>query len=81
MSKIIQRYSEKFRNSGAMYARAVGTEDGGGHLSRIVNPHPIYVDEAHGTKKWDVGGNELVNYMIGFDALLIGHSHPVITSA
>ena len=61
MSKIIQRYSEKFRNSGAMYASAAGTEAGGGHQSRIVHPHPIYVDEAHGTKKGDVDGNELID--------------------
>ena len=81
MSKIIQQYSEKFRNSGAMYARAAGTVAGGGHQSRIVHPHPIYVDEAHGTKKWDVDGNELIDYMMGFGALLLGHSHPAITSA
>ena len=42
---------------------------------------PIYVDRAHGSHKWDVDGNEYVDYWMGHGALLLGHDHPAIVEA
>ena len=81
MPGIVERYAQKFRTSGELYARGGSVVAGGGHQSRIVHPHPIYVDEARGALKWDVDGNELVDYMIGYGALLLGHGHPTVTEA
>ena len=81
MPGIVERYAQKFRTSGELYARGGGVVAGGGHQSRIVHPHPVYVDEAKGALKWDVDGNELVDYMIGYGALLLGHGHPAVTEA
>lgn len=42
---------------------------------------PIYIDRAHGSRKWDVDGNEYIDYWMGHGALLLGHSHPAIVEA
>ncbi len=81
MPGIVERYAQKFQTSGRMYARGGEVVAGGGHQSRTVHPHPVYVDEARGALKWDVDGNELVDYMVGFGALLLGHGHPAVTEA
>jgi glutamate-1-semialdehyde 2,1-aminomutase len=81
MPSIVERYAQKFRTSGEMYKRGAEVVAGGGHQSRTVLPHPVYVDEARGALKWDVDGNELVDHMIGYGALLLGHGHPAVTDA
>ena len=35
-------------------------------------PHPIYVARASGSRKWDVDGNEYVDYHGGHGALILG---------
>ncbi|WP_119419072.1 aspartate aminotransferase family protein [Desertibaculum subflavum] len=51
------------------------------HDSRHLSPYPIYVERAEGPRKWDVDGNEYVDYFGGHGALLLGHSHPAIVAA
>lgn len=81
MSAIIERYMRKFQRSAALYRRAEDTIPGGGHQSRVVHPFPHYVNEARGALKWDADGNELVDYNMGFGALLLGHAHPKVVEA
>lgn len=78
---ILERYSEKFRRSGQLYERSKGLIPGGGHQSRRVDPFPIFVEHAEGALKWDVDGNEIVDYMMGYGALIVGHANPVINRA
>jgi glutamate-1-semialdehyde 2,1-aminomutase len=42
---------------------------------------PIYISHAHGSRKWDVDGNEYIDYWMGHGALLLGHGHPAIMDA
>src|SRR5262249_16837837 len=51
------------------------------HDGRILQPYPIYVDRAAGSRKWDVDGHEYVDYMGGHGALLLGHNHPTVVEA
>lgn len=51
------------------------------HDSRHLTPYPIYVDRATGSRKWDVDGNEYVDYMGGHGSLLLGHNHPRVVAA
>jgi glutamate-1-semialdehyde 2,1-aminomutase len=55
--------------------------DGVTHDTRWMTPFPIYVTHALGPRKWDVDGNEYVDYVMGHGALLLGHSHPDIVEA
>ncbi|MEM7407446.1 MAG: aminotransferase class III-fold pyridoxal phosphate-dependent enzyme [Pseudomonadota bacterium] len=51
------------------------------HDSRKLNPYPIYVDRAAGPRKWDVDGNEYIDFYGGHGALLLGHAHPRMLEA
>lgn len=51
------------------------------HDARHLRPYGVYVDAAAGPRKWDVDGNEYVDYFGGHGALLLGHAHPEVTKA
>ncbi len=51
------------------------------HDSRFLRPFPLYVDRAEGSRKWDVDGNELIDFVMGHGALLLGHGHPAVVEA
>ena len=51
------------------------------HDARYAEPYPIYVDRAEASRKWDVDGNEYVDYFGGHGALLLGHNHPSVVTA
>jgi len=46
---------------------------------RLVDPYPLYVKRARGSRLWDVDGNEYIDFNMAFGALVAGHSHPVLT--
>ena len=51
------------------------------HDSRRMKPYGIYGDRALGSRKWDVDGNEYVDYYGGHGSLLLGHQHPQVLEA
>jgi glutamate-1-semialdehyde 2,1-aminomutase len=51
------------------------------HDTRYAEPFPIYVTHAQGSKKWDVDGNEYVDFWSGHGALILGHNYPSVTEA
>ena len=81
MPTIVERYTQKFRGSAELAEQGRDAVPGGAHLTRPISPHPVFVDEARGPLKWDADGNELVDYMMGYGALLLGNAHPTITKA
>ncbi len=48
---------------------------------RYATPFPIFISKAKGSRKWDVDGNEYIDYSMGSAALLLGHSHEAIVEA
>ena len=73
-------YRERFVGSAALYERALQLIPSGiNHDVRHILPFPIYIDRAAGCRKWDVDGNEFIDYAVGHGALLFGHGHPVLT--
>lgn len=79
---IEQAYRDKFQTSGKLAQRAKKIfPNGVTHDGRYLEPFAPYVDRAAGSRKWDVDGNELVDYWVGHGALLLGHSHPAIVDA
>jgi glutamate-1-semialdehyde 2,1-aminomutase len=51
------------------------------HDGRFLRPYGIYVDAGKAGRKWDVDGNEYVDYFGGHGALLLGHCHPKVEAA
>jgi len=80
--KLVARWAEAHPRAYQLYQRALKVFPSGvTHDNRYVEPFPIYVDRAAGSRKWDVDGHEYVDYFMGHGALLLGHSHPAITDA
>lgn len=65
-----------------LYERALTAFAGGvGHDLRRGQPLPIYIQRASGSHKWDVDGNEFIDYGMGNAALLLGHAPPEVLRA
>jgi len=79
---ILDVYRRTHPDSQRLYEQSLRTFPSGvTHDIRYVSPFPIYVERARGSRKWDVGGNEYVDYVMGHGALFLGHTHPEITQA
>jgi glutamate-1-semialdehyde 2,1-aminomutase len=51
------------------------------HDVRRADPFPLAVTRAEGSHKWDLDGHEIICYVMGHGALLLGHSHPDVVAA
>ncbi len=48
---------------------------------QITAPQPVWLSHGHGSKVYDVDGNEYVDLHGGYGAALAGHAHPAIQQA
>lgn len=79
---IEQAYIERNPGSAKLYERASKVLPSGvTHDSRFMRPFPIYAERAAGSHKWDVDRHELIDYVMGHGALLLGHNFPSVTEA
>src|SRR6266849_2715046 len=79
---IHEEYRAKHAKSAALWERARRSIPGGStHDIRHLPPFPTYVERAAGTRKWDVDGNEYIDYWMGHGALFLGHCHPAVVRA
>ena len=79
---IEDQYRTRTPRSAALYAEACKVLPAGlTHDSRATSPYPIYVARADGPRKWDVDGNEYIDYFGGHGALLFGHCHAPLVEA
>ena len=44
----------------------------------VYSPGPVVLDRGRGSHVWDLDGNEYVDFMMSFGALIQGHAHPKI---
>ena len=74
-ASILRSYADKTPGSRALHARATALLNNGvTHVGRYLEPHPVYIERAAGSHKWDVDGNEYVDYFGGHGALILGHN-------
>lgn len=74
VNDIENKYINKHNGSKQIYDEAKNSfASGVTHDVRYVEPFPIYAERARGTKKWDVDGNEFVDYAMGHGSLLLGY--------
>ncbi len=82
LSIVEAQYRARTKRSAQLYQEACQVIPAGlTHDSRTTLPYPIYAARAAGPRKWDVDGNEYVDYFGGHGALLLGHSHPAVVEA
>jgi glutamate-1-semialdehyde 2,1-aminomutase len=81
-SSLAERFHAEFPLSRQRHEQARGLfPNGVTHDLRYLEPFPIYIERAKGSRKWDVDGHELIDYWSGHGALLLGHSHPDVVEA
>ena len=72
-------YKEKHSKSEQKFKEAMNLfPNGVTHDARMTKPFPYYITNAQGSKKWDIDGNEYIDYKSGHGAMLLGHAHPEI---
>jgi glutamate-1-semialdehyde 2,1-aminomutase len=82
MATILEEYIARHPGSAQRYAEAVQLFPSGvTHDNRYAEPFPLYITHGVGPHKWDVDGNEYIDYVSGHGALILGHSHPAIAAA
>jgi glutamate-1-semialdehyde 2,1-aminomutase len=73
------------KESARLFARAKELIPGGVNSPvrafRAVGGEPFFVDRAAGARIRDVDGNEYIDYVMSWGALMLGHVHPAIRSA
>jgi glutamate-1-semialdehyde 2,1-aminomutase len=78
----LERFAQQRPKSRALYEQMQQLVAGGvGHDLRHSPISPIYVARACGARKWDIDGNEFLDFGMGNAALLIGHAHPAVLDA
>jgi glutamate-1-semialdehyde 2,1-aminomutase len=81
-STVIEEWAAENPRSLERHRRALRViSDGVTHDVRRAIPFPLTVDRASGSRKWDADGHELICYVMGHGALLLGHGHPAVVDA
>jgi glutamate-1-semialdehyde 2,1-aminomutase len=82
MGAILGEIGRLHPTSARLYARARRFFPSGvTHDSRRFLPLSLYVDRASGSRKWDVDGNEIIDYVMGHGAPILGHAHLAVVDA
>jgi glutamate-1-semialdehyde 2,1-aminomutase len=75
-------FERRTEGSAAKYKHARRFTPFGVHSNyRFVDPYPIYIKKASGSRVWDVDGNEYTDFQMAFGALVSGHAHPALVQA
>ncbi len=67
--------AEQFQRASQIFPSG-GTPDG-----RYLEPFPVYVERASGSRKWSSEGRELIDYWVGHGSLIHGHSFGPVVEA
>ncbi len=83
VQNIVEEYRRTHPRGQKLHERAVEVfaANGATHGSRVLDPFKPYITHAKGSRKWDVDGNEYIDYVIGHGGLILGHGHPAIVQA
>jgi glutamate-1-semialdehyde 2,1-aminomutase len=82
VTQLGETYTSKRQKSLELFERASRVLAGKvGHDLRYFQPVPLYIERASGGRKWDVDGNEYVDFLLGNGALLLGHAVPEVLEA
>jgi len=82
LQREIDKWVAKTPKSAEAYERARKHVPGGvGSNFRFMDPYPMFVSRAQGSRIFDLDGNEFIDFMLSMGSLLVGHSHPAMVKA
>jgi glutamate-1-semialdehyde 2,1-aminomutase len=79
---IVEKFVAKTKRSAALFAKAQQVSPGGVMAGiKFFSPHPIFMERGSGSRIWDVDGNEYIDYLLSYGALILGHGHQSLRRA
>jgi glutamate-1-semialdehyde 2,1-aminomutase len=79
---VLERFVAKTPTSQRLHSDAIGISPGGVNAGiKHFEPYPIFMKRASGSRIWDVDGNEYVDYLMSYGAIVLGHGHQKIKEA
>jgi glutamate-1-semialdehyde 2,1-aminomutase len=77
-----KEYIAKTRRSKAHFEKARKVLPAGVESNvRFFEPYPFYVVKAKGPYIYDLDGNRIIDYALGYGPMILGHNHPEVTKA
>ena len=81
-NELITEYAASRPGSTTWFRRAREVLGGWvGHDLRHFEPLPLYIQRGAGGRKWDVDGNEYIDYVGTWGPAILGHANPTIIEA
>ncbi len=81
-SSIRQKYEKLHPKSKVLSQQAKDLfPEGVTHVSRKYGPYPVYMVRGQGPRKWDVDGNEYIDFRTGHGSMILGQAHPAVVKA
>jgi glutamate-1-semialdehyde 2,1-aminomutase len=82
LGQLAARWADENPRSAELSLRALRSLPAGvTHDVRRVDPFPLAVARAEGSRKWDLDGHELICYVLGHGSLLLGHGNAEVVAA
>jgi glutamate-1-semialdehyde 2,1-aminomutase len=76
---------KKHSKSQALYSESIKHIPGGVNSPvrafKSVGGDPLFIQRGHGSRIYDVDGNEYIDYVCSWGHLILGHSHPGVVAA
>ena len=78
----MEKFKSRTRKSFEIFKDSQAFAPFGVHSNyRVLDPYPLYGSRARGSNIWDSDENQYLDFNLGFGALVVGHSHPVLVNA
>lgn len=78
----LEQYKKNTTESATLFKKAKKVIPGGVTANiKYIDPHPIVMERAKGSRLYDVDNNEYIDYLLSYGALIHGHGHPHVTEA
>ena len=75
----------EYPKSQALYSESIKHIPGGVNSPvrafKAVGGSPLFIQRGHGSRIYDVDGNEYIDYVCSWGPLILGHSHPRVVAA
>ena len=79
---VLDRFRARTGRSAKLFRSASSVSPGGVMAGiKFFEPYPIFMERAEASHIWDVDGNEYVDYLMSYGALILGHGHRVMRSS
>ena len=76
--RITAHFEAKTRGSAKLFRAAAEVAPGGVMAGiKYFDPYPVFMERAKGSRVWDVDGNEYIDYLMSYGALILGHGQLV----